>query len=76
MLIRDDRNKVQYWTFWIAFVVFWLTLGGFITGCMQTYKAYHPSPQPPWPGSASEAIPFGPMMAIESHTYARYYVNK
>lgn len=50
-LIRDDRNKVQYWTFWIAFIVFWLTLGGFITGCLQTYKAYHPSPQPPWPGS-------------------------
>lgn len=52
-LLRDDRNKVQYWTFWIAIIVFWLTLGGFITGCLQTYKTFHPSPQPPWPVSAA-----------------------
>lgn len=50
-LIRDDRNKVQYWTFWIAFIVFWLTLGSFVATCLQTYKAFYPSPQPPWPGS-------------------------
>jgi hypothetical protein len=40
---RDDRNKVQWWTFWIAITVFLLTLVGVIESALQVYKAYHPS---------------------------------
>jgi hypothetical protein len=40
---RDDRNRVQWWTFWIAIVVFLLTLVGVIESALQVYKAYHPS---------------------------------
>ena len=43
---RDDRNRVQWWTFWIAIIVFLLTLVGVIEGALQVYKAYYPSPQP------------------------------
>lgn len=41
---RDDRNKVQWWTFWIAFVVFWLTSLSVVEGALQAYKAYYPTP--------------------------------
>ena len=40
---RDDRNKVQWWTFWVAITVFLLTLIGVVEGALQVYKAYHPS---------------------------------
>ncbi len=40
---RDDRNRVQWWTFWIAVVVFLLTLVGVIESALQVYKAYRPS---------------------------------
>lgn len=39
---RDDRNKVQWWTFWIAVTVFLLTLIGVIESALQVYKGYHP----------------------------------
>ena len=39
---RDDRNVVQWWTFWIAIVVFLLTLVGVLEGALQVYKAYYP----------------------------------
>ena len=42
---RDDRNRVQWWTFWIAVTVFLLTLVGVVESALQVYKAYHPSPQ-------------------------------
>lgn len=40
---RDDRNPVQWWTFWVAIIVFLLTLIACIEGALQVYKAYHPS---------------------------------
>lgn len=44
----DDRNKVQWYTFWIAALVLFLTiffgLVSSIEGAMQVYKAYHPTP--------------------------------
>lgn len=40
---NDDRNKTQWWTFWIAILVLLLTLVGVIEGALQVYKAYHPS---------------------------------
>jgi hypothetical protein len=43
---RDDRNRVQWWTFWIAIIVFLLTLVGVIESALQVYKAYHPSLHP------------------------------
>lgn len=41
---RDNRNPVQWWTFWIAIVVFLLTVLACVEGALQVYKAYHPSP--------------------------------
>ena len=40
---HDDRNKAQWYAFWVAIVVFILTLIGVVEGAMQVYKAYHPS---------------------------------
>lgn len=40
---RDNRNQVQWWTFWIAIVVFLLTVTACVEGALQVYKAYHPS---------------------------------
>jgi hypothetical protein len=45
---HDRRNKVQWYTFWIAFMVLGLTIFfgvvQSIEGAMQVYKAYHPTP--------------------------------
>jgi hypothetical protein len=45
---HDDRNKVQWYTFWIAFLVLLLTvffgLVQSIEGALQVEKAYHPVP--------------------------------
>ncbi|KAJ9613508.1 hypothetical protein H2200_003450 [Cladophialophora chaetospira] len=40
---RDNRNPVQWWTFWIALVVFALTIVACVEGALQVYKAYSPS---------------------------------
>jgi hypothetical protein len=40
---RDDRNSVQWWTFWIALLVFLIAIVQCIEGALQVYKAYHPS---------------------------------
>jgi hypothetical protein len=40
---RDDRNQVQWWTFWIAIILFALTIITCVEGALQVYKAYHPS---------------------------------
>jgi hypothetical protein len=40
---RDNRNPVQWWTLWIAMVVFALTIIACVEGALQVYKAYHPS---------------------------------
>lgn len=44
---NDRRNGVQWYTFWVAFLVFVLTLVfgliQCIEGALQVYKAYHPS---------------------------------
>jgi len=40
---RDDRNRVQWWTFWIAIVVFLLTLVGVVESALQMYKVYYPA---------------------------------
>ncbi|ETI23132.1 hypothetical protein G647_04929 [Cladophialophora carrionii CBS 160.54] len=47
---RDDRKPVQWWTFWIAIVVFVLTLVGCVEGALQVYKAYYPE------GDSSSAL--------------------
>jgi hypothetical protein len=42
-LLRDSRNKVQYWTFWIAIIVLILTLIGLIISLfsgLYTYRQY------------------------------------
>ena len=43
----DRRNGVQWYTFWVAIVVLFLTIFfGFvqsIEGALQVYKAYHPT---------------------------------
>jgi hypothetical protein len=39
---RDDRRPVQWWTFWIAVVVFVLAVIQVVEGGLQTYKAYYP----------------------------------
>lgn len=39
----DDRKSVQWWAFWIAFVVFLIALIQCVEGALQVYKAYHPS---------------------------------
>jgi hypothetical protein len=41
---RDDRNNVQWWTFWIALMVFLFSIIQCIEGALQVYKAYYPSP--------------------------------
>lgn len=40
----DDRNSVQWWTFWIALLVFLIAIVQCIEGALQVYKAYHPAP--------------------------------
>ena len=40
---RDNRNPVQWWTFWIALIVFALTVIACVEGALQVYKAYNPS---------------------------------
>ena len=40
---RDNRNQVQWWTFWIAIILFVLTVVACVEGALQVYKAYHPS---------------------------------
>jgi len=44
----DRRNKIQWYTFWIAAMVLALTiffgLVQSIEGALQVYKAYHPTP--------------------------------
>lgn len=40
---RDDRNRLQWWTFWIAMTVFLLTLIGVVESALQVYKAYYPT---------------------------------
>jgi hypothetical protein len=45
---HDRRNGVQWYTFWVAIVILFLTiffgLVQSIEGALQVYKAYHPSP--------------------------------
>lgn len=41
---RDDRNSVQWWTFWIALLVFVIAIIQCVEGALQVYKAYRPSP--------------------------------
>jgi hypothetical protein len=40
---RDNRRAVQWWTFWIAIVVFILAVVQVTEGALQVYKAFHPS---------------------------------
>ncbi|OQV06069.1 hypothetical protein CLAIMM_10701 [Cladophialophora immunda] len=40
---RDNRNQVQWWTFWIAIILFILTIIACVEGALQVYKAYRPS---------------------------------
>jgi hypothetical protein len=44
----DRRNKIQWYTFWIAVLVLCLTvffgLVQSLEGALQVYKAYHPTP--------------------------------
>jgi hypothetical protein len=40
---RDDRRQIQWWTFWIAAVVFLVAIIQCVEGAIQVYKAYHPS---------------------------------
>jgi hypothetical protein len=44
----DRRNGVQWWTFWVAVLVIFLTVFfgviQSILSALQVYKAYHPSP--------------------------------
>jgi len=46
-VLRDKRNIVQWYTFWIAAVVLILTIFfgvvQSVEGALQVYKAYHPS---------------------------------
>lgn len=47
---RDDRKPVQWWTFWIAIIVFVLTVIGCVEGALQVYKAFNPG------GNSSPAL--------------------
>lgn len=44
---HDSRNKVQWYTFWVAVLVLCLTIFfgvvQSVEGAMQVYKAYHPT---------------------------------
>lgn len=40
---QDNHDPVQWWTFWVALVVFALTFIAWVEGALQVYKAYHPS---------------------------------
>lgn len=39
----DNRNGIQWLTFWIAVCVLLFTVAQLIEGALQTYKAYHPT---------------------------------
>jgi hypothetical protein len=38
-LWRDRRNPQQFWTFWLALVILWLTLISTITGIVQAWAS-------------------------------------
>jgi hypothetical protein len=40
---RDDRKIREWWTFWIAVVVFIVAVIQCVEGALQVYKAYYPS---------------------------------
>ena len=44
---RDNRKTAQWWTFWIAIVVFILAVIQVVQGTLQLYKAFHPSSAAP-----------------------------
>lgn len=36
-LFRDNRNKQQWWTFWLAFVILWLSLAATSLAAVSTW---------------------------------------
>lgn len=44
---RDNRKTAQWWTFWIAIVVFILAVIQVVQGTLQVYKAFRPSSPTP-----------------------------